>query len=131
MKRINASIPLLLLILLSLPGCNALNPLCGSARPAPVLGSLSADTIPFSDVQAGYLLTVNGSKFASSSVVIISGTKMVTTVVSDTELQVNITTALITAPGTVNVSVNTPGGNTGDLGCSSGGTSSTTVLTIT
>lgn len=95
------------------------------------MGSLSADTITFADVQADYVLTVNGSKFVSSSVVVINGSTMTTIVVSDKQLRVTITTALVTAPGTANVTVHTPSGNTGDLGCSSGGTSSAMVLTIT
>lgn len=120
-----------LLSLLFLPGCNALNPLCGSARPAPVMGSLSASTITFAQVQQGFALTVTGSEFVSSSVVIINGTTLQTTVVSSQQLQVTITTSLISGPGTASVTVNTPSGNTGYVGCSSGGTSSALTLTIT
>jgi hypothetical protein len=36
-----------LLALLVLQGCNALNPLCGGARLAPIIRSLSASTIAF------------------------------------------------------------------------------------
>lgn len=77
------------------------------------------------------MLTVNGSQFVSSSVVVINGTGLTTTEVSTQQLQVTITAALISGPGTANVSVHTPGGTTGDLGCTSGGTSSSLVLTIT
>ena len=121
---------MLLLALLVFQGCNGLNPLCGSARPAPVIGSLSASTITFAQVQQGFLLTVNGSQFVSSSVVVINGTNLSTTVMSSQQLQVTITTALISAPGTASVTVNTPSGNSGDLACTSGGTSSALVLTI-
>jgi hypothetical protein len=134
MKRIGDSLrPLsaLLLTILFFPGCNALNPFCGSARPVPVIESLSATTITFAEVQQGFLLTVNGSQFVSSSVVVINGTTLSTTVVSSQQLQVTITTALISGPGTASVTVNTPSGNSGDAGCSSGGTSSALVLTIT
>ena len=132
MKRIGISLRLLsalLVVLPFFPGCNALNPLCGSARPAPVIGSLSATTITFAEVQQGFLLTVNGSQF--SSVVVINGTTLTTNVMSSQQLQVTITTAVISAPGTASVTVHTPSGNTGDVGCTSGGTSSALALTIT
>jgi hypothetical protein len=134
MKRISAFCrppSALLLALLFFPGCNALNPFCGGARAAPIIGSLSATTITFADVQQGFLLTVNGSQFVSSSVVVINGTQLSTTVMSSQQLQVTITTALISAPGTASVTVNTPSGNSGDLACTSGGTSSALILTIT
>jgi hypothetical protein len=119
------------LALLLLPGCNALNPLCGSSRPAPVIGSLSASTITFAQVQQGFLLTVNGKDFVSSSVVIINSTTLKTTVVSSQQLHVTISTDVISAPGSASVTVKTPAGNSADLGCTSGGTSSTLTLTIT
>ena len=121
----------LLLGLLVFQGCNALNPLCVSARPAPVVGSLSASTITFAQVQQGFLLSVNGSQFVSSSVVVVNGTALNTRVISSQQLQVTITTALMSAPGTANVTVKTPSGTSGDLGCTSGGTSHVLVLTIT
>jgi hypothetical protein len=96
-----------------------------------VIGSLSATTITFAEVQQGFLLTVSGSQFVSSSVVVINGTPLATNVMSSQQLQVTITTAVISAPGTASVAVHTPGGNTGDVGCTSGGTSSALVLTIT
>jgi hypothetical protein len=37
---------------------------------------------------------------------------------------------VISAPGTAKVTVNTPSGNSGSLGCTSGGTSHALVLTI-
>src|SRR5258707_8037420 len=133
MKRISACLLLsaLPIALLLFQGCNALNPLCGSARPAPIIGSLSPSTITFAEVQQGFLLTVNGSHFVSSSVVVINGTTLSTKVTSTQQLQVTITTALISAPGTASVTVKTPGGTSGDLGCTSGGTSRALVLTIT
>ena len=117
--------------LLSFPACNAINPLCGSARPAPTISSLSPATIQFSEVQQGAVLTVNGSDFVSSTVVVINGTTVATTVISSQQLQATLTTALITSPGTANVVVNTPSGNSGDLGCKSGGTSGSLALTVT
>lgn len=116
---------------LVLPGCNnTLNPFCGSARPAPLIGSLSPSTVSFSQVEQGSALMVKGSQFVSSSVVVINGKALSTTVSSNQQLQVMLTTGVISGPGPVNVSVKTPSGNTGDVGCTSGGNSSVLVLTV-
>jgi hypothetical protein len=134
MKRISAflrSLSALLLALLVLQACNSLNPLCGSARPAPIIGSLSATTITLAQVQQGFVLNVYGANFVSASVVVINGTNLSTLVTSSTQLQATITTAVISTAGTASVTVNTPSGNSGDLGCSSGGTSGALTLTIT
>jgi hypothetical protein len=134
MRRVFAflrSLSAILLALLVFQSCNSLNPACGSARPAPTIASLSPTTITFAQVQQGFVLTVNGSHFVSSTVGVINGTTLTTQVTSPAQLQVTITTALITAPGTASVTVNTPSGTSGDLGCSSGGTSSALTLTIT
>jgi hypothetical protein len=134
MKRIGGCLRLLsavLLALLVLQGCNAINPLCGSARPAPVIGSLSPNTVTFAEVQQGFLLKVNGSQFVSSSVVVVNGKTLATLATSSQQLQATITTAVISAPGTASVTVNTPSGNSGYVGCTSGGTSHALVLTIT
>ena len=121
----------LLIALLLLSGCQALNVICGSARPAPSIGSLSPNTVTFAQVQSGFLLNVNGNHFVASSVVVINGRMVSTRVTSNQQLQVTLTAALITGPGTAKVTVNTPSGNSGDLGCTSGGTSSALQLTIT
>jgi len=114
-----------------LPGCsNTLNPLCGSARPAPVIGALSPSTVSFSDVQQGAVLTITGSHFVSASEVLIDGTTISANVTSDQQLTVPLTSGVISGPGTVNVSVKTPSGNSGDVGCTSGGTSSQLALTV-
>ncbi len=121
-----------LLALLFLPGCgnNTLNPLCGSARPAPLIGSLSPSTMTFAEVQQGDTLTVNGSHFVAASQVVINTTPLSATVVSDQQLTVKLSSDVISGPGSVNVTVHTPSGNSGDLGCTSGGTSSALVLTV-
>jgi hypothetical protein len=116
---------------LLLVGCQALNPLCGSARPVPSIASLSTNSITFAQVQQGLVLGVNGSHFVASSVVVINGKTVSTTVTSSQQLQVTITTSLISSPGTASFKVNTPSGNSGSLGCTSGGTSSALQLTIT
>lgn len=119
-----------LVVLLFLPGCNALNPLCGSARPTPALHSISPSTMVFSQLPPSFVLTATGSSFVSSSVVVFNGATLATTVVSSTEVTVTITSSMIPAPGSFNVVVETPAGNSGNLGCSSGGTSSSQVLTV-
>jgi len=72
-----------LLALFVLPGCNnTLNPLCGSARPAPVIGSLSPAEVTFAEVQAGVTVTVNGNQFVSASQVMVNTTPIAATVLS-------------------------------------------------
>lgn len=121
-----------LVALLILPGCgnNTLNPLCGSARPAPVIGSLSPSSMTFSEVQVGDTLVVNGSHFVAASQVLINTTPISATVISDKQLRVKLSSDVISGPGIVKVSVMTPSGNSGDLGCTSGGVSSVLNLTI-
>jgi len=121
----------LVIMLVVLPGCNALNPLCGSARPVPVLNSISPTTMVFSQLPTSFPLTLTGSQFVSSSVVIFNGATLATTVNSSSQLTVTITSSMIVAPGTYNVQVQTPAGNSGDLGCSSGGQSARLTLTVT
>jgi hypothetical protein len=120
-----------LLAVLFLPGCgNTLNPFCGSARPAPLIGSLSPSKVTFVEVGQGVLLTVNGSHFVSSSEVVVNDKPLAATVVSSQELTILLMPDVISGPGAVNVSVLTPSGNSGDLGCTSGGKSSVLVLTV-
>jgi hypothetical protein len=119
-----------LVVLLLLPGCNTLNPLCGSARPVPILNSISPKTMAFSQLPPTFVITANGKDFVSSSVVIFNGATLATGVTNHSQLTATITSSMISAPGSFNVVVKTPAGNTGDVGCSSGGTSSAQVLTV-
>jgi hypothetical protein len=64
-------------------------------------------------------------------VVMFNGATLATSVTSSSQLTVTITSSMISGPGTYNVLVQTPAGNSGDVGCSSGGTSSTLTLTVT
>ena len=121
----------LFVLVLLLPGCNAVNPLCGSARPAPVLNSISPTTIAFSQLSSGFSLSVTGSHFVSSSVIVFNGTTLSTTVVSSSQMTATITSSMISGPGSYSVQVQTPAGTSGDVGCSSGGNSSTLTLTVT
>jgi IPT/TIG domain len=122
---------LLVLAISMLLGCNnTLNPLCSSARPVPVIGSLSPSSMSFADVQQGSTLIVNGSHFVSATQVVINTTPLAATVVSDQQLKVKLSTDVISAPGQVKVMAQTPSGNSSDLGCTSGGTSSALTLTV-
>ena len=120
-----------LLAPLLLSGCNnTLNPLCSSARPAPVIGSISPNTVTYSQVQQGVTVTVNGSNFVSSSQVMVNSTPLSATVVSNTQMKVKVSSDVVSGPGQVKILVQTPSGNTSDLGCTSGGKSSALVLTV-
>lgn len=121
---------LVTIVILSFPACNALNPFCGSARPVPLIGTLSPSSISFSQVQQGAALTVSGSQFVSASEVIINGRPLSTMVVNSSKLNVMLTTGIISGPGTVKVRVMTPSGNSADLGCTSGGKSSVLTLQV-
>jgi hypothetical protein len=120
-----------LVLLLLLFGCGSLNPLCGSARPAPVLDSVSPTSIAFSRLPSSFSLKLTGSHFVSSSVVEFNGAILPTTVVSSSQMTATITSSMISGPGSYNIQVQTPAGTSADLGCSSGGNSSTLTLTIT
>lgn len=126
----NARVGLLLVVFLFATGCNSLNPLCGSSRPAPVLQSISPATMTFASLPSSFTLTANGSSFVSSSVGVFNGATLATTVVSSSQLTVTVTNTMIPATGSYPVTVNTPAGNTGVVGCSSGGTSSAQDLTV-
>ena len=122
---------LVLLAVIFLIGCGALNPYCGSARPKPVLTALAPTTATFVQIQAGFLVTVTGSRFVSSSVILWNGVALPTTVMSNTQLQVTVTTAQVSAPGNSQVAVHTPANTAGDLGCDSGGNSQAITFTVT
>lgn len=120
-----------LLAVLFFPGCsNTLNPFCGSARPAPMIGSLSPTSVTFAQVQQGSALTVNGSHFVASTIVLVNNKPLATSVLSDGKLKVTLTSGVISGPGMVNIQVQTPSGSTSDLGCSSGGSSSVLGLKV-
>jgi hypothetical protein len=117
-----------LVALLLLTGCNALNPLCGSARPSPSLSSISPTTMAFSQLPS--TLTAAGGHFVASSVILVNGAPLTTIVVSSSQLTATVTSSMIPAPGSYKIEVQTPSGNSGNLGCSSGGTSSAQTLTV-
>ncbi|HKU25756.1 MAG TPA: IPT/TIG domain-containing protein [Candidatus Sulfotelmatobacter sp.] len=121
----------LLVLAFSAVGCNnTLNPLCASARPAPVIGALSPSSVPFTQIQSGTTVTITGSNFVSATQVLVNSKPLSATVINPTKLTVKLNTGEITGPGQVKVAVETPSGNTGDLGCTSGGRSSVLTLTV-
>jgi hypothetical protein len=130
-NQVQKSLFVPLLAVMFLAGCGALNPFCGSARPKPVLTSLAPNPASLSQVQQGLLLTVNGSHFYSSSIVLWNGVALPTTVMSSTQLQVTITATQISSPGTAQIVVHTPANLSGDLGCDSGGNSRALTFTVT
>jgi hypothetical protein len=125
------TLPVLSLAVFSTGCSNALNPFCGNVRPAPLIGSLAPSSVSMSQLQQGVTLTVNGSHFVPASEVVVNGKTLGATDVSSQELQVSLSTDVISGPGNVNVKVMTPSGNSGDVGCTSGGTSTALVLTVT
>jgi type IV secretory pathway TrbL component len=84
----------------------------------------------FSQLPPSFVIIATGSHFVSSSVVVFNGATLATAVTSHSQLTATIASSMISAPGSFNVAVRTPAGNTGNLGCSSGGTSSGQVLTV-
>jgi hypothetical protein len=84
----------------------------------------------FSQLPPTFVITATGSHFVSSSVVVFNGATLATGVTNHSQLTATITSSMIPAPGSFHVVVKTPAGNTGNVGCSSGGTSSGEVLTV-
>jgi hypothetical protein len=131
-RKIKKSLFALLLATMFLAGCGAFhNPLCGTARPKPVLMALSPNPATLTQVDQGLLLTVTGSNFYSNSLVVWNGTPLPTTVTSSTVMEVMITTAQISLPGTAQILVHTPPNLSGDVGCDSGGDSDALTFTVT
>jgi hypothetical protein len=120
-----------LLAIMFLAGCGALDPFFGSARPKPMLTSLAPNPAGLARVQLGLLLTVNGSHFYSSSILLWNGEALPTAVMSSTQIQATITTTQISSPGTAQIVVHTPANLSGDLGCDSGGDSKALTFTVT
>jgi hypothetical protein len=82
------------------------------------------------EVQQGVVLTVTGSNFVPASEIMVNDKALAAKALSSQQLQVTLTTDAISASGPVNIKVFTPSGNSGDVGCSSGGTSAVLVLSV-
>jgi hypothetical protein len=77
-----------------------------ASNPVPVLSGLSPSAVPAGS--PAFTLTVTGSGFVSTSVVLWNGGERPTTVVSSTRLQAAISASDVAFPGTASVSVFTP-----------------------
>jgi len=130
-QKMQKSLLVLLLATMFLAGCGGLNPLCGSARPKPVLSSLAPNPASLTEVEQGLVLTLTGGPFYSNSTVLWNGAELPTTVMSATQMQITITTTQISSPGTAQIIVHTPANLSGDLGCDSGGDSQALTFTVT
>jgi hypothetical protein len=84
----------------------------------------------FAQLPPSFVLTATGGHFVASSVLVFNGANLTATVVSGSQLTANVTSSMIPAAGTYKVEVQTPSGNSGNLGCSSGGTSGAKTLTV-
>ena len=96
----------------------------------PTLNLISPTTMVFSQLPPSFVLTATGGHFVASSVILFNGAALATTVVSSSQLTATVTSSMIPAAGSYKVEVQTPSGNSGNLGCSSGGTSSAQTLTV-
>jgi hypothetical protein len=124
------SLVALMVAALGLPGCSAINPLCGSSRPTPALTSINPTTVTDAEVQATLTLNLVGSHFVGASVVEINNVQVATDVTSSTTIKATVGPASVSGAGVYKVWVNTPSGNSGNLGCDSGGNSSQASLTV-
>jgi len=121
---------ILLLSALGLPGCSAINPLCGSSRPVPVLTSINPTTITEAEVLSTVTVNLVGSHFVGASVVEINNVQVTTDVTSSTTIKATVGPASVNGTGVFKIWVSTPAGNSGSLGCDSGGNSSQASLTV-
>jgi len=118
--RINTWLMAVLLFLATTAGC-------GYSRPAAAVKSTITTLAPASMTAGGaaFALTVNGTLFASNSLVYWNGSARATTFGTASQLTGQITAADIATAGTATVTVFTPGG-----GYSGGTTSNGVSFTI-
>ncbi len=77
---------------------------------------------------AGFILTVNGASFANNAKVNWNGTAQTTMVMAGGQVTINVTSAMIAAPGTASITVTNPGMAGGIYG---GGTAPATSTPMT
>lgn len=97
----------LLLPLAAALGCNAVVHFSGCFNP------FMASMMPRSATAGGlqFTLSVTGSNFEVNSVVMFNGNMLPTSFLSDRQLMATVPAAAISTPGTLQVSVVTPGGS--------------------
>ena len=83
--------------------------------PKPTLSSVSPSTI-YAGVTTPQTLTISGTNFTASSVVVWNGTPLPTTYVSSTSLTSSVATSLLTMAGSQAVAIVTPGPGGGTSG---------------
>lgn len=83
-----------------------------SLKHTPVVQSLSPASVPAGS--ADFTLTINGSRFYSTSVVMWNGAPLATTFVDDRQLQAQVPAANVAAAGSVAMFVRTPPSGGGD-----------------
>jgi hypothetical protein len=127
MKTISA----LLLTMLCI-ACGGYGGSSKTAAPQPGVVPAITELVPDSAAAggAGFTLTVNGSRFATNSVVKWNSAARTTTYVSGNQLTAAIPAADIATPGTVSVTVTNPGTSGGGQ-YGGGGTTSETSNTMT
>jgi hypothetical protein len=124
------TISVLLFTMLCL-GCGYSAPKAPAPQPGvmPAVSQLVPNTANSGDPQ--FILTVNGSNFATDAVINWNGAKQATTRMTGSQLTATIPASAIATPGTVPVSVTNPGtpGSGGPYG--GGGTASETSNAMT
>jgi hypothetical protein len=92
---------------IGLGGCSSFNTTIGTPTPAATILTLSPGSVNVGGPP--FILTVNGGPFVSNSVVQWNLSNLVTTFVSGSQVTAVVPATLITQPGTINITVDTPG----------------------
>jgi len=98
--------------------------------PAPGVAPAISELVPnnASAGSAGFVLTIDGSKFAGDAKVNWNGTAQTTSVMATGQATINVTSQMIASPGMVSVTVTNPGTMGGIYG---GGTAAATSSSMT
>ena len=94
----------------------------------PAIANLNPASVNAGD--AAFMMTVNGSNFASKAVVNWNGVAQSTTFMTSGQLTMSVPAMAVATAGTVQISVTNPGTNNGMYGTSPAQTSSPVMFTI-